>query len=255
MESNLDDPGEPEVVADDLPTAGKLHSWKYIAFGPDGKLYMSVGSPCNICDEPDYGLILRMNRDGTDREIYARGIRNSVGFDWQPDTGELWFTDNNRDLMGDDKPPGELNRVVHPGLHFGFPFCHGTDTAEPEAELAALGTCADSEPPVLELPAHVAPLGIAFYQGDMFPDAYQGQIFIAEHGSWNRSKKIGYRVSLVQLEDGVPVSYEPFAEGWLQNESVAGRPVDLLVLGDGSMLVSDDYANKIYRISYAAPTE
>ncbi|TDJ46140.1 MAG: sorbosone dehydrogenase family protein [Gammaproteobacteria bacterium] len=252
IESNLDDPGEPEVVADDLPTTGKLHSWKYIAFGPDGKLYMSVGSPCNICDEPDYGLIVRMNRDGTDREIYARGIRNTVGFDWQPGTGELWFTDNNRDLMGDDEPPGELNRVARTGLHFGFPFCHGLETVEPKAELAALGTCADSEPPVLELPAHVAPLGLAFYHGDMFPDAYHGQIFIAEHGSWNRSEKIGYRVSLVQLDKtGQRVSsYEPFIEGWLRDDEVSGRPVDVLVAPDGSLLVSDDKEGRIFRVTY-----
>jgi len=252
IESRLDEPGEPEILADDLPSGGKLHSWKYIAFGPDGKLYMSVGAPCNICDEPDYGLIMRMNADGTNREIFARGIRNTVGFDWQPDTGVLWFTDNNRDMMGDDEPPGELNKAVRPGLHFGFPFCHGADTVEPEPELAALGSCAESEAPVLELPAHTAPLGMAFYTGEMFPNAYQGQIFIAEHGSWNRSQKTGYRVSLVQLDDSGQraASYAPFIEGWLNGEEVSGRPVDVLVAPDGSLLVSDDKGGRIYRVTY-----
>jgi len=252
IESHLDDPGEPEILADDLPTGGKLHSWKYIAFGPDDKLYMSVGAPCNICDEPDYGLIIRMNADGTDREIYARGIRNTVGFDWQPEADVLWFTDNNRDMMGDDEPPGELNRAAQAGLHFGFPFCHGVDTVEPEPELAALGQCADSEAPVLELPAHTAPLGMVFYQGEMFPEAYQGQILIAEHGSWNRSQKVGYRVSLVKLDEAGQraISYEAFIEGWLSDEKASGRPVDVLVAPDGSLLVSDDKEGRIYRVTY-----
>jgi glucose/arabinose dehydrogenase len=252
IESHLDDPGEPEVLADDLPTGGKLHSWKYIAFGPDEKLYMSVGAPCNICAAPDYGLILRMNRDGTGREVYARGVRNSVGFDWQPETGALWFTDNNRDMLGDDTPPGELNRANRHGLHFGFPFCHGVAVVEPEPELAALGTCEASEAPVVELPAHSAPLGMTFYQGAMFPDAYQGQILIAEHGSWNRKEKIGYRVSLVKLNESgeQAVSYEPFIEGWLTEGEVSGRPVDVLVASDGSLLVSDDKEGKIYRVTY-----
>jgi glucose/arabinose dehydrogenase len=251
IESRLADPGEPLVVVDDLP-AGKQHSWKYMAFGPDGKLYISVGAPCNVCDAPDFGLIMRMNADGTNQEVYARGIRNTVGFDWQPGTDELWFTDNNRDLMGDDVPPGELNRAAGPGLHFGFPFCHGVDTIEPEPELAALGTCAATEPPVRELPAHVAPLGIAFYQGNMFPDDYAGQIFIAEHGSWNRSEKTGYRVSLVRLDETGQraVSYEPFIEGWLSGDEASGRPVDVLVAPDGSLFVSDDKEGRIYRVSY-----
>jgi glucose/arabinose dehydrogenase len=252
IESRLENPGEPEILADDLPTGGKLHSWKYMAFGPDGKLYMSVGAPCNICDEPDYGQLIRMDADGSHREIYARGIRNSVGFDWQPDTDNLWFTDNGRDMMGDDEPPDELNRAVRPGMHFGFPFCYGTDTVEPEPELAALGTCAASEAPVQELPAHAAPLGMAFYQGDMFPDSYNGQIFIAEHGSWNRSEKTGYRVSLVKLDAAGQraVSYEPFIEGWLSGDEVSGRPVDVLVAPDGSLFVSDDKEGRIYRVTY-----
>ncbi len=240
------------MLADDLP-AGKQHSWKYMATGPDQKLYLAVGSPCNVCDEPDYGVILRMETDGSGREVVARGIRNTVGFDWQPATGELWFTDNNRDMMGDDEPPGELNRLAEEGAHFGFPFCHGIDTVEPEAELAKLGTCADSVPPVVELPAHVAALGMAFYDGDMFPAEYRNQIFIAEHGSWNRTEKTGYRVSLVRLDESgrKAVSYEVFAQGWLQGDSVGGRPADVIVAPDGSLLVSDDKGGRIYRISYA----
>jgi glucose/arabinose dehydrogenase len=255
IESHLDEPGEPEIVVDDLP--GKTqHGWKYIAFGPDGKLYVTVGSPCNACNEPEFGLILRMNPDGSDREVFARGIRNSVGLDWQPDTNVLWFTDNNRDMMGDDEPPGELNRATKPGLHFGFPFCHGINTVEPESELAALGRCENSEPPALELPAHVAALGLAFYDSEQFPQEYRNQIFIAEHGSWNRSEKIGYRVSLVRLDESGrnPVSYEVFADGWLQGGKVTGRPADVLVARDGSLLISDDKAGKIFRVSYDAAT-
>jgi len=255
IESHLDEPGEPEIIVDDLP--GKTqHGWKYIAFGPDGKLYVTVGSPCNACNEPDFGLILRMNPDGSDREVFARGIRNSVGLAWQPDTNVLWFTDNNRDMMGDDEPPGELNKAAKPGLHFGFPFCHGINTVEPEAELAALGSCDNSQPPALELPAHVAALGLAFYDSEQFPPEYRSQIFIAEHGSWNRSEKIGYRVSLVRLDEAGrnAVSYEVFADGWLQGGKVTGRPADVLVARDGSLLISDDKAGKIFRVSYDAAT-
>jgi glucose/arabinose dehydrogenase len=256
IESKLDDPGEPEVVVDDLPGKAR-HGWKYIAFGPDGKLYVTVGSPCNVCDEPDYGQIIRMNKNGTEREVYARGIRNSVGLDWQPASGDLWFTDNNRDMMSDDEPAGELNRVSQAGQHFGFPFCHGIDTVEPEAELAALGSCADAQPPVQELGAHVAPLGLAFYDGGQFPAEYQNQIFIAEHGSWNRSDKIGYRVTLVTLDESGSnaLSYKPFIEGWLDEGEVLGRPVDVLVAADGSLLVSDDKAGMIYRVSYDVATK
>jgi len=250
--ANLAEPGEPEVLLDDLP-GRKLHAWKYIAFGPDGKLYVTVGAPCNVCNEPEFGMIVRMTATGGEREVYARGIRNTVGVAWHPVTGELWFTDNNRDMLSDDEPPGELNRAAVPGLHFGFPFCHGVDTVEPEQELASLGSCADSEPPAYELPAHVAALGLKFYDGAMFPAEYHNQVFIAEHGSWNRSEKIGYRVSLVRLDaSGKQVlSYQPFIEGWLDGDNVTGRPVDILVAPDGSLLISDDKAGKIYRVSYA----
>jgi glucose/arabinose dehydrogenase len=253
IEGRLDAPGQGETIIDNLP-ADKLHSWRYIAFGPDGKLYVAIGAPCNICAVTDTAIIARMNPDGSKLETYAEGVRNSVGFDWHPVTGALWFTDNNRDMLGDDTPPGELNQAAEAGLHFGFPFCHGSDVVEPEAELAALGTCADSVAPAQELGPHVAPLGMAFYTGIMFPQAYQGQIFIAEHGSWNRSEKIGYRVTLVRLnEAGTKVeSYEPFAEGWLDEGKVNGRPVDVLVAPDGSLLVSEDKRGAIYRISHVA---
>jgi len=247
VESRLDDMPEAEVLNIELPSE-KHHGWRYIGFGPDSKLYISIGMPCNICEEAGFGQIIRMNADGSDREVYAEGVRNSVGFAWHPDTGDLWFTDNGRDMMGDDLPPGELNHASAPGQHFGYPYCHAGDIPDPK-----LGTgkdCSDYRSPAQKLGPHVAPLGVKFYTGEMFPSEYRGQIFIAEHGSWNRSKKIGYRVTLVSLENGAPVAYEPFATGWLENESVSGRPVDLLVLADGSMLISDDHAGKLYRISY-----
>ena len=254
--AQLDGLGEPEVIVEGLP-AGKLHSWRYAAFGPDGKLYISIGAPCNVCAVTDTALIMRMNRDGSQREVYARGVRNSVGFDWQPGSNVLWFTDNGRDMLGDNEPPDELNKAESTGLNFGFPFCHGGETPDPDPQLAALGRCSESQPPVKALPAHVAPLGIAFYDGKMFPPEYKGQIFIAEHGSWNRAEKIGYRLSLVRLDAAGKqvVSYEPFIEGWLAGNDVLGRPADVLVAPDGSLLVSDDQAGKIYRVSYTGASQ
>ena len=247
IESRLNDMPEAEVLDIKLPSE-KHHGWRYIGFGPDGKLYISIGAPCNICEEAGFGQIIRMNPDGSEREVYAEGVRNSVGLAWHPDTGHLWFTDNGRDMMGDDLPPGELNHASAPGQHFGYPYCHAGDIPDPK--FGQDKDCSDYRSPAQKLGAHVAPLGMRFYTGTMFPSRYRGQIFIAEHGSWNRSKKTGYRITLVSLENGVPVSYEPFATGWLENESVSGRPVDLLVLSDGSMLISDDHAGKLYRISY-----
>jgi glucose/arabinose dehydrogenase len=249
IESSLNTSQAAEILDIRLPEE-EYHGWRYLGFGPDGKLYISIGSPCNVCDRDaeGFGQIWRLNPDGTGRETYASGIRNSVGFTWHPQTGELWFTDNGRDMLGDDIPPDELNRVSRPGMHFGFPYCHGGEILDPE-----FGTgrrCEDYTPPMQKLGPHVAALGVRFYTGTMFPDEYRGQIFIAEHGSWNRSKKSGYRVSLVRLENGIPVSYEAFAEGWLKGDEVSGRPVDLLVMKDGSMLVSDDQAGKLYRIYY-----
>jgi glucose/arabinose dehydrogenase len=189
-----------------------------------------------------------MNADGSSLEIYAHGVRNTVGFDWHPQTEELWFTDNGRDWMGNDLPPDELNWAPKQGMHFGYPFCHGKAIADPE--YGEERNCKEFSPPAIELGPHVAALGMRFYTGKMFPKAYHNQIFIAEHGSWNRTTRIGYRVSLVRLEGSKAVRYETFAEGWLEDGDVWGRPVDLLVMTDGSLLVSDDYANAIYRITY-----
>jgi glucose/arabinose dehydrogenase len=248
-------PRVPEVISTELPYKNGLHAWKYLAFGPDGKLYVPVGAPCNVCDEKEFGLILRMNPDGSGREVVARGVRNSVGMSWHPQTGEMWFTDNGRDMLGDELPACELNRMSAPGQDFGFPYCHGGDLADPE--FGALGNCADAQAPVQKLGPHVAPLGVRFYTGSMFPPEYRNQVFIAEHGSWNRSKGVprtGYRVSLVRLKGNLAVSYETFAEGWVDGDKVLGRPVDLLVAPDGSLLVSDDERGAIYRISYQPGT-
>jgi glucose/arabinose dehydrogenase len=247
IEPQLRDMPTAEVVDIDLPSESR-HSDRYIGFGPDGKLYISIGAPCNVCERNGYASIVRMNPDGTDRETFATGIRNSVGFTWHPDTQELWFTDNGRDMLGDDLPTDELNHAQEVGLNFGFPYCHAGEILDPE--FGAGKSCADFTPPARKLGPHVASLGVKFYTGREFPTEYQGQIFIAEHGSWNRSEKIGYRVSLVRLSEGKAVSYEVFADGWLQGQEVSGRPVDLLVLDDGSMLLSDDSAGKVYRISY-----
>jgi glucose/arabinose dehydrogenase len=261
IESKLDSPPEPVVVNDKLPTA-EHHGWKYLGFGPDGLLYVPVGAPCNICDrsaeDERFATITRMKPDGTGQEIFARGIRNTVGFDWHPKTGELWLAENGRDLMGDDVPPDELLRAHKPGLHFGFPFCHGGDTSDPE--FGAKRPCSEFEPPAMKLGAHVAAIGMKFYTGQMFPEEYRNQIFIAEHGSWNRSQPQGYRIMLVKLEGNKAVSYEPFAEGWLRGVRSSrgsrtigdawGRPADVLVMPDGSLLISDDEAGVVYRVTY-----
>lgn len=248
IDERIDDPPEPVVVYDDYPT-DDAHGWKFIAFGPDGRLYVPVGAPCNVCESPEiYASITRMDPDGSNMEIVAHGVRNTVGFDWHPDTGELWFTDNGRDWLGDNRPPDELNRLSEVGQHFGFPFCHGRDILDPE--FGEGHTCAEFTLPEAELGPHVAALGMRFYTGEMFPERYRRDVFIAEHGSWNRSEKIGYRVMLVEIEGNEAVSYQPFATGWLQGETAWGRPVDVLVMPDGSMLVSDDKMGAIYRIVY-----
>lgn len=252
IEDNLAAIPDPVTIIDDLPPE-RHHGWRYIGFGPDGKLYLSIGAPCNVCDRPGYGLIKRMNPDGSAQEVVAEGVRNSVGLTWHPQTGELWFTDNGRDMLGDDLPACELNHAPRAGLHFGFPYCHAGDVSDPK--FGKRRDCSEFTGPAQKLGPHVAPLGLRFYTGDMFPAEYRNQLFIAEHGSWNRSRKIGYRVTLVRMRGGKSVGYETFAGGWLLDEKVSGRPVDLLVLGDGSMLVSDDQAGVLYRISYAAPME
>ncbi|HEY5703790.1 MAG TPA: PQQ-dependent sugar dehydrogenase [Gammaproteobacteria bacterium] len=238
-----------EVIYDQLPDKAH-HGWRYIEFGPDEKLYVTVGVACNICDakEPE-GTILRMNPDGSDVEIFARGQRNSVGLGFHPTTGVLHFTDNNTDLMGDDIPPGELNAAPKPGMHFGFPYYAGGDIQHRKWK--------DKTPPqevtfpVVEFAAHAAPLGVEFYTGDMLPAAYKNTAFVAQHGSWNRSTPIGYRLMHVDFNDkGEVTGHRVFIEGWLQNNEAWGRPVDILQLPDGSLLVSDDYQGVIYRIYY-----
>jgi glucose/arabinose dehydrogenase len=249
IEARLKNPPKPVIVSDRFPR-DRHHGWKFIAFGPDGDLYVPVGAPCNICEpDPDrYAAILRMKPDGSNLQVFARGIRNTVGFDWHPQTKELWFTDNGRDRQGDDVPPDELNRAPKQGLHFGYPYCHGGDIPDPE--YGKKQSCNGFTPPAQNLGPHVAALGMRFYTGSMFPSEYRNQIFIAEHGSWNRSTPIGYRVTLVELKENKAISYRPFAEGWLQGNRAWGRPVDVLVMPDGALLVSDDEAGAIYRISY-----
>lgn len=249
IDAHLENPPEPVIVNDAFPD-DKWHGWKFIRFSPDGLLYVPVGVPCNVCEKDDdrYGTIMRMKPDGSDLEIYAEGVRNTVGFDWHPETTELWFTDNGRDWMGDNKPPDELNYAPQKGMHFGFPYCHGKDIADDEYGKGV--DCDQYTPPAINLGPHVAALGMRFYTGDMFPAEYQHQIFIAEHGSWNRRIPIGYRITLVRLEGNEAVSYETFAEGWLEAGDYWGRPVDVLIMPDGSLLVSDDYSGTIYRITY-----
>ncbi|WER46802.1 sorbosone dehydrogenase family protein [Cupriavidus sp. WKF15] len=251
IEARLDHPPTPVVVTDRFPKE-TTHGWKFIAFGPDGYLYVPVGAPCNICapDENRYANIMKMKPDGSDLQVVARGVRNSVGFDWHPATHELWFTDNGRDYLGDDQPDDELNRVTQAGQHFGYPFCHAGNIPDPE--FGKQRACSEFVPPVAKLGAHVAALGMRFYTGTQFPAEYRNNIFIAEHGSWNRSERVGYRIVRVIVDaQGKAVRQEIFAQGWLQHGKFWGRPVDVLAAPDGSLLVSDDDAGAIYRIRYA----
>lgn len=251
IENSLSNPPKPIVVYDKFPT-DEHHGWKFISFGPDGKLYVPVGGPCNVCEKenPVYASITRMNADGTGMEIFAKGIRNTVGFDWNPANGQLWFTDNGRDNLGNDVPADELNNASQAGMHFGFPYCHQGDILDPK--FGKEKNCNDFTPPVQKLGPHVAALGMRFYNAALFPAEYKNQVFIAEHGSWNRSEPIGYKVSLVKLDSaGKSLSYAAFAEGWLQpGGKVLGRPVDVQVMQDGALLVSDDYNGVVYRITY-----
>ena len=249
IEAQLARPPRAEIVTAQYPTEN-AHGWKFIAFGPDNKLYVPVGAPCNICEpNPDrYANITRLDVSTGKSEVVARGVRNSVGFDWHPRSGELWFTDNGRDWLGEDAPPDELNRVDQPGRHFGYPYCHGGTIVDPE--FGAGRSCKEFTPPALNLGAHVAALGMRFYSGKQFPDSYQNAIFIAEHGSWNRKQKTGYRIGVVHLQHQRAVSYAVFASGWVQDDVAWGRPADVLVMPDGSLLISDDLAGVIYRITY-----
>ena len=248
IESRLESPPQPVTIAT-LP-AERHHGARFIAFGPDGLLYVTVGAPCNVCDRDaaGFGTIRRMRADGSHTEIVAHGVRNSVGLAWQPRTNELWFTDNGRDLLGDDVPPCELNRLSRVGEHFGFPFCHGGDVVDPE--FGAAGRCADATPPVQRLGAHVAPLGVAFTPDAGWPEGWRGGVVIAEHGSWNRSEKAGYRLSYVQLDGSRAAGYREFVGGWLDARgNVSGRPAGLLFIDARTLLVSDDRAGAIYRIT------
>jgi len=249
---DLSHPPTPEVVTASYP-ADTHHGWKFIAFGPDGKLYVPVGAPCNVCEPPGplYETITRLDVASGQPEVVARGVRNSVGFDFHPETRELWFTDNGRDWLGDEQPPDELNHLTRPGEHFGFPYCHGHGLPDPEHNKGH--PCGQFTAPARAIGPHVAAIGMRFYTATLFPEHYRGGIFIAEHGSWNRSTPIGYRVSFVKIEGGRATSYETFAAGWLKNGAVSGRPADVLVMPDGALLVSDDHAGRIYRITYTKP--
>jgi glucose/arabinose dehydrogenase len=262
IEHHLDAPPAPVVVSDDLPNSTRAHVWKFIAFGPDDMLYMSAGSTCNIClPDPMTAAIIRMKPDGSGREVFAEGVRDSQGFDWQPVTHELWFTDNGRDMLGDDVPNDELNVAWKAGLHFGFPYCHLGDVADPE--FGSQRACSTTEPPVLKLGAHVAAIGFTFYTGQMFPASYRNAAIIAEHGSWNRSTPSGYRVMVAHTDGRRVTGYEPLVTGFLPGAGAAapggrgagaaanGRPADVLQMPDGSILISDDAGNRLIRVSYA----
>ncbi len=251
IEKQLSKPPDPIVIIDDLPDDAH-HGWKAIEFSASGTLYVPIGVPCNICISEDdrHGTIIELSIKTGKYKTFATGIRNSVGLAFHPSDKTLWFSDNGRDWLGDDSPPDEINHAHTAGLNFGFPYLHGKDTLDPEyGEQAAID---DYTLPAYELGAHVAPLGLAFYDAGEFPAKYQNGLFIAEHGSWNRSDKTGYRVIHAQLEGNKVIKTEPFVTGWLNQEedSAWGRPVDILPLPDGSMLISDDYADAIYRVTY-----
>ena len=260
IEKHLDAPPAPVTVRADLPNPKAGHTWKFIAFGPDDLLYMSVGSTCNVCAPAAMtAAIVRMKPDGSGMEVFAEGVRNSVGFDWHPVTRELWFTDNGRDGLGDDVPDDELNIAPKAGLHFGFPFCHQGDVADPE--FGAQRACSTSEPPVQKLGAHVAAIGFTFYTGDMFPASYKNSAIIAQHGSWNRSTPSGYRVMVARTDGRRVTGYESLLDGFLPGANApggrgatgaaTGRPADVLQMSDGAILISDDRGSRLIRVSYA----
>jgi glucose/arabinose dehydrogenase len=250
IENKLDNPPAPVMVYDKLP--GEVpHGWKFIKIGPDGKLYVPVGAPCNICEPSDrHARILRMNLDGSGVETVATGVRNTVGFDFDPKDGSLWFTNNGRDWLSEDLPNDTLNHVTQPGKqHFGFPYCHQGDFADPQYGWGK--SCNDYAKPALLTGPHAGTLGMRFYTGKMFPEKYQGAIFMARHGPWNRTQKYAADI-VVAWPDGKGgiAKMEPFMTGMVENNAYLGRPVDMLVMKDGSMLVSDDHNGAIYRISY-----
>lgn len=251
--NNINSKPKPEIITDDLPTKTH-HGWKFLEFGPDGLLYIPIGAPCNIClSEEIFASIHTMDVNDPEAgfKLYASGVRNTVGFDWDPESGDLWFTDNGRDAMGDDMPADELNRAPEAGMHFGFPFIHEGDTPDPQFGDGKNPN--DYVAPAQNLAPHAGAIGMAFYKGDMFPDRFKNNIIVAEHGSWNRSKAAGHTghmLTLVTIEDGKAVKYEPFIQGFLQNNEAWGRPADVLELKDGSLLIADDEANAIYKVTY-----
>ena len=249
IEEHYKESPEPVLISDDLPSAWH-HGWKYLSIGPENFLYFNVGAPCNIClrEEEIYATIVKMDPENGDSEVYAHGVRNSVGSAWHPITKKMWFSDNGGDNLGDDIPPEEINVVDQPGSHYGYPFIHGDDYEDP--------TYGERQPedfeyvkPVVKIQAHSAALGIAFYTGNQFPDKYKNALFIAERGSWNRTSKVGYRVSVVLFENDKP-TYKPFIDIWLDGDEYSGRPNDVLVANDGSLLIADDFAGKIYQVRY-----
>ena len=252
IEDHLDEPPAPALVYDDLPK-DEANGWKFIAVGPDNKLYVPVGQPCNNCiPDEAHGQIRRMSLDGTGVEVVARGVRNTVGFDWNPVTRELYFTDNGRDWLSEDLPHDELNRITRTGQHFGAPYCYqGTI---PDSEFGWGHPCSEFVGPVALMGPHAAPLGMRFYTGTMFPPDYRGVIFVARHGSWNRTEKLGGDIVVVKLNrDGSVKSIEPFITGFIVDNNYVGRPVDVQPMKDGSLLISDDYAGAVYRVTYGAP--
>ena len=247
-------PPARETIYDELPK-DLHHGWKFIDFGPDNQLYFNVGAPCNVClkDDERFASIMRLDPLEPEPEVFAHGVRNSVGFTWHPETGNLWFTDNGRDHLGDDLPPCELNVADRKGLHFGFPYIHGQRISDPK--YGNTNNTRNYVPPAMELGAHVAPLGLIFYQGLMLPMGLRGQLLIAEHGSWNRSQsagQVGYRITLARDDGSDNMIYETLIDGWLDSKAAWGRPVDLLEMDDGSLLISDDTGNVIYRLTYSA---
>jgi glucose/arabinose dehydrogenase len=249
VEDSLDSSPKPTMIYDNLPK-DEAHGWKFIAIGPDNKLYVPVGQPGNnVLHSDAHGQIRRINLDGSGAEVIARGVRNTVGFDWNPETKQLYFTDNGRDWMSEDVPEDELNRVTKVGEHFGAPYCLQGNIVDPEFGWGK--SCADYTAPVGLLGPHSAALGMRFYTGNMFPKSYKNAIIVARHGSWNRSKKVGGDVMVVKLnKDGTVKSMEPFITGFLEDNKYIGRPVDVMQLKDGSLLVSDDWNGAVYRVTY-----
>jgi glucose/arabinose dehydrogenase len=250
IESNLDNPPKPTVIFSDLPKE-EAHGWKFLTVGPDNKLYFQVGAPCNICMPSErHATIYRLNLDGSGLEVVAKGIRQIVGMDWHPVSKQLYFTENSRDWLSEDIPEDKLNRVAQPGKdNFGFPYCHQGNI--PDSEFGWGHSCDEFTKPLALLGPHTAPLGMRFYTGSQFPADYRNQIIVARHGSWNRTNKIGGDLVLIKLNpDGTFGSMEPFVTGFIENNNYVGRPADVMVMKDGSLLVSDDYNGAVYRISY-----